>query len=263
MTAITVDPALADAPLVLAAERPVPPIRWSSLLRVELRKVVDTRSGRWLLAGMVGLCAFMIGWKITNPDKVVLSFDNYLSGVGMVVGHVTPILALLAMTSEWSQRTALTTFTLAPRRMPVLTAKAAAAMLLTLGIFVIGALFATGGLALGSMGEGPADWSGIPGHLGSIGLFVLLQVLMGLAFGALAGNTPAALGAFLMLPTAWAQVAPDLIGKASEWFDMARAYDILTSPDPLEGIGKTVTAIAVWVVVPLVLGTLRALRRDA
>ena len=109
---------------------PIRPLRFSTLTSVELRKLTDTRSSRWLLLSILGLVSGVLVYKLTQ-SRIEVAFDNYSSGVTTVVAFLAPIIALLAMTSEWTERTALTTFTLAPRRLPVIAAKYVAAVATT------------------------------------------------------------------------------------------------------------------------------------
>jgi hypothetical protein len=63
------------------------------------------------------------------------------------IGILLPILGILSVTSEWSQRTTLLTFALVPRRERVTAAKALAACLLgALGLVVCLAAAAVGNL---------------------------------------------------------------------------------------------------------------------
>ena len=85
--------------------------------------MTDTRSGAALLAGHRRSPPLaVLVWKVAHAS-VETSFDNYSAGAATMVAFLMPIVGLLAMTSEWTQRTALTTFTLAPRRLPVIAAK--------------------------------------------------------------------------------------------------------------------------------------------
>ena len=56
-----------------------------------------------------------------------MQFADVLDLALAPVDMILPAIGILAMTSEWTQRTALTTFTLSPRRIPVLFAKLLAA----------------------------------------------------------------------------------------------------------------------------------------
>jgi ABC-type transport system involved in multi-copper enzyme maturation permease subunit len=239
----------------------VRPVRFPTLLRVELRKMTDTRSGRGLLGATVAASAAVLVWKMTHAE-IERSFDNYTAGMATMVAFLTPLIALLAMTSEWTQRTALTTFTLAPRRLPVLAAKYVAALLLSLGAVAVGLAMAAAACAIGGTLHGPADFDGWIGDIRYALIFVALQVTMGAAFGALAANTPVALSAFLLAPTLWTMLADSVLKSAAGWFDIFDAYGRLSSDQPLDDIAQTLTAIAVWVVVPAAIGLGGSMRRE-
>ena len=96
----------------------------SRVIKVELRKMFDTRSGFWLLASIVitGLLT-MVATIAFAPDAD-LTYYNFAKAIGFPMTVVLPIIAILAITSEWSQRSGLTTFTLVPHRNRVVSAKA-------------------------------------------------------------------------------------------------------------------------------------------
>jgi ABC-2 type transport system permease protein len=53
---------------------------------------------------------------------------SYLTWAGIGATRLLPVVLMLAMTAEWSQRTAMSTFTQEPRRGRVLAAKIAAGL---------------------------------------------------------------------------------------------------------------------------------------
>src|SRR5690349_13280683 len=114
--------------------------RLATHIRVELGKMVDTRSGRWLIAAILGLAAITLGWCLTHIDGQPIDFAGLLNRMISPVDLILPVLGIMAMTSEWTQRTALATFTLSPRRFPVLGAKLLAAVLLAVALDVVVAL---------------------------------------------------------------------------------------------------------------------------
>ncbi|MEO5901456.1 MAG: ABC transporter permease [Ilumatobacteraceae bacterium] len=248
-------------PTTSLASTPIRPLRFSTLTSVELRKMTDTRSGRGLIAGVIGLVAVVLAWKVAHAE-VSTSFHNYGSGAVQALGFIAPVIALLAMTSEWTQRTALTTLTLAPRRLPVMIAKYTAALVVSLGLIAVGMMLTLGGTALGGAIHGHAVYAGLLGDLRTFTIIVLLQMLMACAFGALAGNTAVALVAFFVAPTVWAAVSTQLLKGAAPWFDVFAAYDQLGSPHPFQHIAESLTAITVWIILPSVIGLTRALRRE-
>ena len=238
-----------------------PQLSFGTLLRVELRKATDTRSGRWLLALIVGLSVVVLGWALAHPTDGV-SFQNYGGGVAGVVAFLAPILGLLAMTSEWTQRTALTTFTLAPRRGQVLAAKFSASMILAMATLAVGIALAFVTTIIGGLVHGGATWAGTGTEIRSYVIIVATQVIMATAFGALAAQTTVAIGAFLAAPVVWAEVSEPLLGKAAPWFDVFSAYNHLASSNPLDHFAQTLTAVTLWVILPAAIGITRSLRRE-
>jgi ABC-type transport system involved in multi-copper enzyme maturation permease subunit len=255
-------PLLLDPPASLATH-PIRPLRFSTILSVELRKATDTRSGRGLLALIGGLTVLVLGWKITHAG-IETTFHSYSLASANAVAFLAPVIGLLALTSEWTQRTALTTLTLAPRRGPVIAAKFLSAIILSLGLVAIGMVLSFAGTALGGAvhSNGHASYSGWLGDIRSFAIIVVLQVVMACAFGALAGQTAVALVAFFVAPTVWAAVSSELLKGASPWFDIFQAYDQLSSDQPLQHITHSLTAVGIWVVLPAVVGIARTLRRE-
>ena len=86
---------------------------------------------------------------------------------------------------------------------------------------------------------------------------------MAAAFGALAANTPVAVTAFLAAAdrVGGHRRQPPL-GDPARWFDVFGAYDQLSSAQPLEQIGPSLTALVIWVGAPAVAGLAVALRRE-
>src|SRR5688500_19329434 len=126
MSTATITPSTVDGPP--AAKRPrereVPaPIPFARILGVELRKMFDTRSGFWLMASIVITSGIATVLTVLLSDRDELTFDSFAGAVGSPMSIVLPIIGVLAVTSEWSQRTALTTFTLVPSRGRVISAK--------------------------------------------------------------------------------------------------------------------------------------------
>jgi len=127
------------------ASRPATaPVPLTRLTAVELRKSFNTRSGRWLLAGL-GLAAVLTtGAIIAWSPAEQLTYSQFTLAIGVPMTVILPIIAVLSVTSEWSQRSGLATFTLVPHRGRVLLAKAFAAVLVTLpaaaAAFGVGAL---------------------------------------------------------------------------------------------------------------------------
>lgn len=252
-------------PARLPSADPSNGVPFTRLVRVELRKMLDTRAGRWLIiaiglviAGALAIMFFTDGGN--HP------FGDYLQATTMPQAILLPIVGILAVTSEWSQRTALVTFGLEPRRVRVAWAKLVAA--LVVGVGAVALSFALGaaayGAAIGIRGI-DGDWS-LPGlALAGAAAYVLLGLMQGVGFGMLLRNTPAAIVAYFVLPTAWG-----VLGSLVTWVESAGAWlDLDRTMNPLfigsltgEQWAQLGTAVSVWVLLPLVLGMWRLTRAE-
>lgn len=227
--------------------------------RVELRKMVDTRAGRWLLAivtaaGLATIAATLI-WS-SGPH----SLSYFLGFAAFPLSLLLPVIGIMGATAEWTQRTGLVTFTLEPRRGRVVAAKLVAAVLLGLGVFAA-ALAAS---AIATLATGAA-WDLTLPLLAGLVLGLLLFVLQGVAFGFAFLNTPAAIVASLLLPTVWTIVGGLVpsVQRASEWLNLTVTTGPLFNGTMAgEDWAKLAASAALWIGLPLAVGTWRVLTRE-
>jgi hypothetical protein len=234
-----------------------------ALARVELRKMVDTRSGRWLLAAILGLSAVALGWRLTHLGAGPLDFAAVLDDMLVPVDMILPVIGIMAMTSEWTQRTALTTFTMSPRRVRVVAAKVVAAVVLTLATVAVVVGLALAGTALGgTIGGHGSTYDDILRTIGGAALADGLNVLMAAGIGLVAVVTAVGVLVFYVAPTTWALAGPALLGHGSRWLDVFQTFDNLSRFDVSGHLPQTVTSLGVWVVLPLVVGLALTNRRE-
>ena len=178
----------------------------SRVVSVELRKMFDTRSGFWLLAsiGITGLLT-MVATIAFAPDKD-LTYYTFAKAIGFPMTVVLPIIAVLAITGEWSQRTGLTTFTLVPHRSRVIRAKVIASV--AVGVAAMLFAFVTGavGTVVGTAIAGTTPvWDVSVAEGFNIVLGSMLCLLTGTMLGMLIRSSAGALVAYfvyaLLLPT--------------------------------------------------------------
>ncbi|MFN8081181.1 MAG: hypothetical protein U0Q19_16610 [Kineosporiaceae bacterium] len=244
-----------------------PGIPFTRLVRLEARKLVDTRSGRWLMVSIALLTAGLLTAVIAlreNGDE--LAFASLIEVTGLVQAALYPLMGILAMTAEFSQRTGLVTFTVEPRRIRVVAAKLlAASAWAVVGLGVAVGFAALGHLAAVQFRDAPAQWHVAGDALAGFVLAQVLSVVQGVAFGLLLSSPAVAIVAFLGLPTAWAILTSMIsrLGRVATWLDLDRATDPLTSGSMTgEAWAHLGTASAVWVLVPLVIGSWWLTRRE-
>ena len=230
------------------------------LTAVELRKMADTRAGFWLLlvCGLiaVGLVGIVIGFG-NDQDKTL---ESLLSGTLGATSVLLPIVGILLVTSEWSQRTALATFTLVPERERVVLAKFLAgiafsivASAICLVMSVLGAAIAGGDMSL--------PVSAILNGL----LYQALGIVMGMGFGLALQSSPLAIVLYFVLPIVIAIVFQSIsaLNDAGEWIDTSLTFQPLAENEMGSGDwGRLAVSSGVWLLIPLVVGLVRLRRSE-
>ncbi|MEU7573612.1 ABC transporter permease [Micromonospora sp. NPDC049240] len=258
----------ATTPVPTAAPTRHEPAAGPSLARltgVELRKLADTRAGRWLLISIALIAVAIVVVQLFVTDGPEQTFTAFFAPSLLPVGLLLPVLGILSITGEWSQRTALTTFALVPRRERVIVAKLAAVVLAALASVLVSLAVAAAGTlaakATGGAGAWTFDWQLLP----YAAVFQVANVLMGAGFGLLLLNTPLAVVTFLLLPTVWSVLSAMIkaLREPAGWLDTSVTMAPLLSPDMTAGQwGRLGVSLAVWMVVPLVAGLIRTMRRE-
>jgi ABC-2 type transport system permease protein len=237
------------------------------LTRVEMRKMVDTRAGFWLVLIIAGLSALIVTISIFAGPDSDRTFYGFFQGTLFPVSLILPVLGILLVTTEWSQRTALATFGLVPIRLRIAVAKflagacyAVLSIATSLLVSVIGY-----GIALAMDRTDGTDWSIEGTAIAGALLFQLLGVVSGVAFGMLLMNTPAAIVLFFLLPTALA-IAGALITALSDviqWLDFqAASISLVDNSMTSETWQHLATASLLWIVAPMIAGSVRLVRRE-
>lgn len=265
----------AEPMLDISQTEPVPMDR---LVAVELRKLVDTRSGRWLLI-IQGLLIVVAAVIITivglvNDERIPLMDITGIAGG--VMGILLPVMGIMSITSEWSQRTNMATFTLEPRRTRVVAAKLVASVVAAVVSVVAAIAIGYVVSAVASVLGVDIDWHADVELLIAFLLVQVLGLLTGFAFGTLLLNTPAAIVAYF----AYFTVVPVLLAVGAElmnWFADVRPWiDFTESQMPLSDFGQDAdelgfgavdwpqffTSGLLWFVLPLWAGILRMLRAE-
>jgi ABC-2 type transport system permease protein len=237
------------------------PIPFSRLVRVEWSKATDTRAARWLLA-LVGLgTAGIMLVPVLAPRTFDQTYTSYLEVASIAQVILLPVVAILMFTGEWSQRSIITTFTQEPRRIRVLNAKLAAALMLGGGAAVFGGVVTAAGLGLAAASGRALEANLSVGYITGYLLYLLLNVLGGVAVGALVQNSAAAIAAYFAVNAAFA-----LLGTVStlvaEWIDTATTWNWVLRNDWGGHVPQILVSILFWVVIPLAAGAVRTVRRD-
>ncbi len=267
MTTLTLERETVRAAEPAGAHRPIPMRR---VVGVELVKMFDTRSGFWLMASIFIAAVLATGAVILFAPDSALTYDNFAAAIGFPMAVILPMVAILSVTGEWSQRSGLTTFTLVPNRGRVVGAKAIAA----LGVAVVSMVLA---FAVGAVGNivgtaiTGADlvWDISAAHMGYIVLGNVLGLLVGFMLGVLIRNSAGAIVAYfvfsLLLPTVFGVLATSQawFRDLQPWVDFNYAQGALFNGDMTgEHWANLGTAGLIWLVAPLAVGLAMVMRSE-
>lgn len=233
------------------------------LTRVELRKMVDTRAGFWLPIAAVALTFIVVAIRTVIGDAEDHTFLSVLNFGLQPVAILLPIAGILLVTSEWSQRTALITFTLTPMRSRILVAKLLASVALVSAMLVMALVVVAAAVFIAAPGvEG--TWEGSATMLGQSAVYLITGMITGVAFGAaLLASAPAIVANFA-LPTAWAGVVSlPFLEDVAPWIDTLRSIGPMSEEVySATQWAQAGTSLVLWMVVPLLIGIYRVTRRE-
>jgi hypothetical protein len=268
MTAVHAEPVLEQRRIVRRV--PVSPVPLSRVTKVELRKMFNTRSGFWLMASIVIAALVATTAVILFAPDSELSYATFGAAIGFPMAVILPMVAILSVTSEWSQRSGLTTFTLVPHRSRVVLAKAISSvtvgvvsMLLAFGIGAIGNLVGT------AITGTPVVWDMSVTECLCIVLANVLGLLTGFMLGVLIRSSSGAIVAYFVYSfvlTGVLQVlavSQDWFEKLRPWVDVNYAQGVLFNgaPTGAEWAHIAVTGL-VWLVIPLAIGVRYVMRSE-
>jgi hypothetical protein len=267
----TVDTAVPTTTTSSTRHRTTPAaIPLSRVVTTELRKAFDTRSGFWLMASIAIAAVLATAAVVLWAPDAELTYNSFAAAIGIPMTVILPIVAILSVTGEWSQRSGLTTFTLVPHRGRVILAKA----IVSVGVGVASILLAFGVGALGNLvgtaiaGVDPV-WNLDLADLVNIVLANVLGLLVGFMLGVLIRSSAGAIVGYFVysfvLPTLSA-----LLAGSQQWFrDLQPWVDFNFAQSALFNGSLTasqwahlgVTGIA-WLVVPTALGVAMVMRSE-
>lgn len=234
------------------------------LVQVELRKMVNTRSGFWLPIGVAAATLITV---------IITSLVH--GGRGATLAHVfanstfpgaflLPVLGILLVCGEWTQRTTLTTFTLVPDRGRVLAAKVASSVLFSVAAFAF--CLACSAVFAELVGNAPGGAGSISlAVLGQGLLFLMGSMLIGVAFGAAILISAPGIVLYLLLPTIWNALSSAIhaLATLANWLALDNSFDQLPQ-GTMSGSdwAHTGTSLALWLALPLAIGWWRFRNRD-
>jgi len=270
MTAFAVD----DRPVhdVRTPRDAVRRIPLSRVTSVELRKMFDTRSGFWLMASIAIASVLATAAVIAFAPDDELTYSTFGTAIGFPIAVILPMIAILSVTSEWSQRSGLTTFTLVPHRGRVIAAKAIAAVAVAVGSMLLALPIGALGNVVGTAITGtPQVWDVSPVDVSYIVLGNVLGLLSGFTLGLLIRSSAGAIVAYFVYSLVLPSIA-EVLAANQRWFTDLRPWvDVNYAQGALFSFDGSLTGDqwaqlgvtgAVWLLVPMVIGLRLVLRSE-
>ena len=240
------------------------------IITTEVRKMLDTRSGFWLMAsvGILGFLASAAVIAFSSDDG--LTYNVFATAVGYPMTVILPIIAILSVTSEWSQRNGLTTFTLVPNRGRVIAAKAIACVGIAVAtIPLMLALGAVGNVVGARIAGIEPVWNLTLTNMATILLANVLGLLVGFMLGVLIRTSAGAIVAYFVYSFLLPTLSVILAGSQA-WFRHLQPWaDFKFAQGAL--VDGTVTAqqwanlgvtSVIWLAIPLSIGLAVVVRAE-
>ena len=262
MTATITSP---DTIVAAPARRIVRPIPITRLVKIELRKMFTTRSGFWMLVSIGALSVMATGAVLIFAPDSEIAYENFAAAIGFPMSVILPMIAILGVTSEWSQRSGLTTFTLVPSRGRIIWAKAFATFVV--GVVSMAVAFAVGavGNLLGSTVMGlDTVWDVSLAAAAQILLGNLVGMAIGFTLGVVLRNSAAAIVGYFVVSLVLPGILA-LLAQVRSWFaDLQPWIDWNTTQvalfendtDTAREWAMLASTTGIWIALPLVIGLL-------
>ena len=246
------------------------PIPFRTVLGVELRKMFDTRSGFWLMIGIAAAGILATTAVVLFSSDSALTYDSFAGAIGVPMTILLPVVAILSVTGEWSQRAGLTTFTLVPHRGRVIRAKLVATLAIGVASMAVALTIGALGNVVGSTLTGvDTTWDLSPTAVAYIVGADLIGMVVGFMLGVLTRNSAGAIVGYFsywfVVPTLSMVLAANQswFERAQPWVDFSfnqnRMYDGGFTAQDWTQFAATG---AVWLLLPLAFGLWRVVRAE-
>jgi hypothetical protein len=227
----------------------------ATLVGIEVRKTLSTRSGTALVAASVLLTPAAMALAATSGDAIG-SAANPIGAIGLLTVVLLLAVGILSTAGEWTHRTVQTTFLLVPQRGRVLAAKAGAMGLLGAGVAALATGLSTAVLAVTIGGD--LSWDGVPRAVVTVVAAGAAFAVTGAGIGAAVANAPAALAVTYLVVLGVLPVLGAMQPGVAVHLDPNGAVLSLAQGEEMT---RSVLVVVGWLVVATVAGAVVTRRR--
>ena len=229
---------------------------------VEMRKLVNTRSARWLLLSMAAVGVVIVGVfvAVSTGRGEQIDVSLMLAALALPAGLGAPIIAIMGITSDWQHRDVIKFFALQPARGTLLLAKYLAVASFALGIVVCISLVAVAVAAVVSALQGTGL---VLGDLAqSARLLACVSVIGSVSGAAVASallSTPLAIVFVLFQSFIFDSLIGFFAGRATPFLQSATLSNVLVEG----GNGwAALSSALIWIAIPGAIGVWRNQARN-
>ena len=236
--------------------------RIAVLTVVELRKVLYTRGSQVVL-----LCTLALGLLISAALTLTganttgrVDLSGPMVSLSLAVALGTPLIGVLIMTGDWSSRESVTLFLLEPRRGVVFASKVVATIALS-AVTVVAVILLSGGVAAVAAValRLPLIVGDAPSAIGPLLVVCFVGAISGSALASVTMSTPLAVAAVIIQT---AVVDPVLSLAPVSWGAYLAPSSVANYLEGTTELGPAITALALWIVLPLSIGLWRTCRKE-
>jgi len=227
-----------------------------TLVRIEVRKSLATRSGKALAVAAVVLPPSAMAVASAGGEAIG-GATGPIAAMGIFAALLLLALGVLSTAGEWTHRTVQTTFLLVPQRGRVMVTKGVAVALLGAVLAALSTAAAAAVLAL-TLGSA-LTWGGAAMAMGTVVAAGAAFAVIGAGVGAAVANVPAALTALYLVLLGAMPVVSTVKPVIAAHIDPNGAILALAQG---QDRGTASGVLIGWVVVSTVAGTLLTRRRQ-
>ena len=246
-------------------------MRWLQLMRGELRKLTTT-SMPWafvvvlVVIAAINAAAIVLGTDADGSKDFIATAEDQLSllAFGANAMVITGLFGAIAVSREYGHGTVVQTFLTTPRRTRAVLAQLAAVFVGggALGLVGAGLLVITGAISIPAIGyEFLLSAGTITRILAVTVLAGGLGAVLGAGIGALVRNTGGAVVGTVLMLVILPPLGTQLASGAASWFPGILVIALSGVVDD-PGLPAAFLALAVWSLVPAVIGLIAVQKRD-
>ena len=244
---------------------------WFRIVRAELRKLTSTRMPLafltvFVVIGAATAAAVAFGTDMDGSKTFVSTAADQQSLMAFAANAlvIAGLFGAIAVSREYGHGTVVLTFLTTPSRSRAVLSQLAAALVAGSVLGLVGAGFSAGSVAVGLTATDYGFMVSASDLLRVLAASMLAGgagAVLGAGIGALVRNAGGAVTGTILLLMIVPPLAVQMVSETASWVPNTLA-DAVSGIDQSVGIGAAILGIALWAIVPAMIGLVAVNRRD-